>query len=94
MDSLYFILLNCNKRSITCNLKEESGKQLLRRLIAKADVLIENFAPGAIERLGFGWDELQKLNPRLVFAQVKGFATDGPYAKYLSFDMIAQATGG
>ncbi len=94
MDSLYFILLNCNKRSITCNLKEESGKQLLRRLIAKADVLIENFAPGAIERLGFGWDELQKVNPRLVFAQVKGFATDGPYAKYLSFDMIAQATGG
>ena len=94
MDSLYFILLNCNKRSITCNLKEESGKQILRRLIAKADVLIENFAPGAIERLGFGWDELQKLNPRLIFAQVKGFATDGPYAKYLSFDMIAQATGG
>ena len=94
MDSLYFILLNCNKRSITCNLKEESGKEVLRRLIAKADVLIENFAPGAIERLGFGWDELQKINPRLVFAQVKGFATDGPYAKYLSFDMIAQATGG
>ena len=94
MDSLYFILLNCNKRSITCNLKEEGGREVLRRLVARADVLIENFAPGAIERLGFGWSELQKLNPRLVFAQVKGFAADGPYAKYLSFDMIAQATGG
>ena len=94
MDSLYFILLNCNKRSLTCNLKSESGKQLLRRLVEKADVMIENFAPGAIEKLGFGWDELQAINPRLIFAQIKGFASDGPYAGYLSFDMIAQATGG
>lgn len=94
MDSHYFILLNCNKRSVTLNLKSDAGKDLLTRMIRKADVVIENFAPGAIERLGFGWDRLRQINPRLVFAQVKGFASDGPHANFLAFDMIAQATGG
>jgi len=78
-DSTYFIYYNLNKRSVTCNLKSEEGKALLRRMIAKADVLIENMAPG---------------NPRLIFAQVKGFAPESEHANYLAFDMIAQAMGG
>ena len=94
VDSHYFILLNANKRSVTCDLKSERGKEILRKLIAKADVMIENMAPGAIERLGFGYDVVRELNPRIIFAQIKGFAPDGPYANYLCFDMIAQAVGG
>jgi formyl-CoA transferase len=93
-DSYYFMVLNANKRSVTCNLKSEKGRELLRRLIGKGDVFIENFAPGAIERLGFGWEEVRRINPRIIYAQVKGFAEDGPYGNYPAFDMIAQATGG
>jgi formyl-CoA transferase len=88
------MLLNANKRSVTCNLKDERGKALLRALIEQGDVFIENFAPGVIERLGFGYDEVARLNPRIVYAQIKGFAPDGPYGQFLSFDMIAQAVGG
>lgn len=94
MDSLYFILLNANKRSVTCNLKSDAGRNLLRRLIEHADVMVENFGPGVIEKLGFGWQEVRAINPRCIFAQVKGFADDGPHANFRSFDMIAQATGG
>ena len=94
MDSYYFMSLNANKHSITANLKHEKGRKLVLSLVEKADVFVENFAPGVIERLGFGWDVLQKLNPKLVYAQIKGFAPDGPFAKYLSFDKIAQAAGG
>ncbi len=94
VDSPYFMLLNANKRSVTLNLKHEKGKALLRELIAKGDVLGENFGPGTIERMGFGYEEVSRINPRMIYAQIKGFAPDGPYANYLSFDMIAQATGG
>jgi formyl-CoA transferase len=93
-DSHYFIYYNLNKRSVTCNLKSEEGKALLRRMIEKADVLIENMAPGTFARLGFDWERLHALNPRLIFAQVKGFAPESPHANYLAFDMIAQAMGG
>src|SRR5258706_1628771 len=93
-DSLYFIYFNLNKRSVTCNLKSEEGKAILRRMIAKADVLMENMAPGTFARLGFDWPRLHALNPRLIFAQVKGFAPESPHATYLAFDMIAQAMGG
>src|SRR5262245_10695563 len=93
-DSHYFIYFNLNKRSITCNLKSDEGKALLWRLIEKADVLIENLAPGTFARLGFDYQRLSAANPRLIFAQVKGFAPDSPHANYLSFDMIAQAMGG
>ena len=93
-DSYYFLLLNANKRSITCNLKSERGKALLRAMIPQADVFIENFAPGVIERLGFGYDAVSRLNPRIVYATIKGFGPGSPYEKFLSFDMIAQATGG
>ncbi len=94
VDSHYFMLLNANKQSVTCNLKHDQGKELLRKLIAKSDIFVENFGPGVIERLGFSYEEVSKINPRIIFAQIKGFAPDGPYANYLSFDMIAQATGG
>jgi formyl-CoA transferase len=94
VDSHYFIYYNLNKRSITCNLKSEEGKALLTRMIAKADVLVENMAPGTFARLGFDYPKLSKLNPRLIFAQVKGFAPESPHANYLCFDMIAQAMGG
>jgi formyl-CoA transferase len=94
IDSYYFMLFNANKRSVTCNLKEERGRQLLRGLIKHGDVFIENYAPGAIERLGFGYDEVTRINPNIIYAQIKGFPPDGPYAGFLSFDMIAQAAGG
>src|SRR6201987_5745651 len=93
-DSHYFIYYNLNKRSITCNLKTDEGKALLTRLIEKADVLVENMAPGTFARLGFDYARLSQINPRLIFAQVKGFAPESPHANYLSFDMIAQAMGG
>ncbi|HET9902167.1 MAG TPA: CoA transferase [Xanthobacteraceae bacterium] len=94
VDSYYFMLLNANKKSITLNLKDERGKKLLRDMIPKADVFIENFAPGVIERLGFSYAEVAKLNPRIVYAQVKGFGEGSPFENFLSFDMIGQATGG
>ena len=93
-DSPYFMLLNANKRSVTCNLKSEEGKRLLTRLIEQSDVFVENFAPGVIERLGFGYEAVRAINPRIVYAQIKGFAPDGPYANFLAFDPIAQAAGG
>jgi formyl-CoA transferase len=93
-DSYYFLLLNANKRSITCNLKHPRGRELLCRLIETADVFVENFSPGTIERLGFGYDEVSKVNPRIVYAQIKGFSKGSPFESYLAFDMIAQATGG
>jgi formyl-CoA transferase len=94
VDSYYFLLLNANKRSVTCNLKHPQGRELLCRLIEHADVFVENYGPGVIERLGFGYDEVKRVNPRIIYAQIKGFAPDGPYGNFLAFDMIAQSTGG
>jgi formyl-CoA transferase len=93
-DSLFFLILNANKRSLTLNLKTEDGKALFRKVIAESDVLLENFGPGALDRLGLGYDALSKLNPRLIFATIKGFGTYGPYSGYKSFEPIAQAMGG
>jgi hypothetical protein len=84
VDSHYFMLLNANKRSVTANLKTDKGRALLRGLIEKADVFAENFAPGVIERLGFGYDVVREINPRIIYAQVKGFGQDGPYKSFLS----------
>jgi len=94
LDSCYFIIMNANKRSVVCDLRSPRGKDVLTRMIRQADVMIENMSPGGIERLGFGYDVVEQLNPRIVYAQIKGFAPDGPYADFLSFDMIAQAVGG
>jgi crotonobetainyl-CoA:carnitine CoA-transferase CaiB-like acyl-CoA transferase len=93
-DSHYFLIFNANKRSITLDLKSEEGKRTLSALAEQADVMVENFAPGAIERLGFGYDVVSKLNPGIVYAQVKGFGTGSPFESNLAFDMIAQACGG
>ncbi len=73
VDSLYFTMLNCNKRSITLNMKSDRGKEIFIDLVKNSDVLVENFAPGAIDRMGFTWERLQELNPGLVFASIKGF---------------------
>ncbi len=93
-DSYYFMLLNANKRSVTLNLKSERGKSMLRDMIKKADIFAENFAPGVIEKLGFSYEEVAKLNPRIIYATVKGFGKGSPYENNLAFDMIAQAAGG
>ncbi len=78
-DAYYFMVYNANKKSATVNLKSERGLALVKEMAGKADVFVENFAPGAIERLGLGWEVLHALNPRLVYAQVKGFGQGSPY---------------
>src|SRR5947208_2404548 len=93
-DSLFFLLFNANKRSLTLNLKSAEGKRLFRDVIAKSDVLLENFGPGALDRLGLGYDALAQINPRLIYATIKGFGTYGPYRDYKSYEPIAQAMGG
>ncbi|WP_405745033.1 formyl-CoA transferase [Streptomyces canus] len=92
-DSLYFTMLNCNKRSITLNTKTGRGQQILTALIRGADVLVENFAPGAVERMGFSWERIREINPRIVYASIKGFG-DGPYTDFKAYEVVAQAMGG
>lgn len=93
-DPYYFHVFNANKRSMTVNLKSPAGLSLVKDMLREADVCIENFAPGAIERLGLGYDVVKELNPGIIYAQVKGFGEGSPYEKNLAFDMIAQACGG
>jgi formyl-CoA transferase len=93
-DPWYFHQFNANKKSVTLNLKSPKGLEIVRELLKKADVTVENMAPGTIERLGLGYDEVKKLNPGIIYCQVKGFGTGSPYEKSLAFDMIAQAAGG
>ena len=94
VDSWYFLLFNANKKSITCNLKTERGVRLVKDLAKQADIFMENFAPGAIDRLGLGYDAIRAENERIIYAQVKGFAEGSPYEQFLSFDMIGQSVGG
>ena len=93
-DPYYFHAFNANKKSITVNLKSAKGLALVKDMLEKADVLIENFAPGAIERLGLSYDVVKALNPGIIYAQVKGFGEGSPFEQNLAFDMIAQACGG
>src|SRR5260370_28254610 len=93
-DSFYFFEFNDKNKSVTVNLKSERGLALVKEMAKKADVMIENMAPGTIERLGLGYEAIRAVNPGIIYAQVKGFGEGSPYEKNLAFDMIAQACGG
>lgn len=92
-DSLYFTMLNHNKRSITLDTKNEKGKEVFERLLRCCDVIVENFAPGALDRMGFPWEKIQEINPRIIYASVKGFGK-GPYQDCKVYENVAQCTGG
>src|SRR5215468_9498766 len=93
-DPWYFHQFNANKKSVTLNLKSPRGLEIVKGMLKKADITVENMAPGTIERLGLGYDVVRELNPGIVYCQVKGFGAGSPYEKNLAFDMIAQAAGG
>ena len=93
VDSLYFTMLNGNKRSITLNTKSEDGKKIFTKFIATCDVMVENFAPGALDRMGFSWERIQEINPRMIYASVKGFGP-GPYVDCKVYENVAQCAGG
>jgi formyl-CoA transferase len=92
-DSLYFTMLNSNKRSITVNMKQPKGKAVIEALVRRCDILAENFGPGVLDRAGFTWEHLQKLNPRLIYASVKGFGP-GPFVDCKAYENVAQCMGG
>src|SRR5207253_6098505 len=93
-DSLYFTMLNCNKRSIVVNMKTAEGKQVFVDLLKKSDIMMENFGPGVLERLGFTWEKIHEVNPKLVVGSIKGFGSSGPYADFKAYENVAQAMGG
>src|SRR5204863_4742044 len=93
-DSLYFTMLNCNKRSITVNMKSPEGKAVFVDLLRKCDMMMENFGPGVLDRLGFSWDTIHEINPKLVMGSIKGFGSTGPYAEFKAYENVAQAMVG
>ena len=94
IDALYFTMLNSNKKSLELDTKTPEGKAILEKLIRGADVLVENFAPGAMDRMGFTWEHIQELNPRLIFGSIKGFSDNSPYADIKVYENVAQCAGG
>ena len=94
LDSYFFLLLNNNKKSTTLNLRNPRGVELFKTLVKSADIMAENRGPGAMDRLGLGYEDLKQINPRLIYATVKGFGSYGPYADYKCFEPVAQATSG
>jgi formyl-CoA transferase len=93
-DSLYFTMLNCNKRSITVNMKSAEGKQVFVDLLKKCDIIMENFGPGVLDRFGFSWEKIHELNPKIVMGSIKGFGSSGPYSDFKAYENVAQAMGG
>src|SRR5579863_10718172 len=93
VDSLYFTMLNGNKRSITIDTKNPKGKELLEGLIKVCDVLVENFGPGVLDRMGFSWERVHQINPKIIMASIKGFGP-GPYEDCKVYENVAQCTGG
>ena len=87
-------MLNCNKRSITVNMKTAEGKQVFVDLLKKCDIMMENFGPGVLERLGFTWEKIHEINPKIVVGSIKGFGSSGPYADFKAYENVAQAMGG
>lgn len=93
-DGLYFTMLNSNKKSLELNTKTPEGKEILTKLLKEADIFVENFAPGALERMGFDWEHLHAINPRLIYGTIKGFPEDSPYSDLKTYEDIAQCAGG
>src|SRR5207247_7322946 len=94
LDAMFFLVFNANKRSVTIDLKNPAGRALFLKMVERADVVVENFAPGLMERLGLDYDRLRATNPRLIVAGIKGFGLSGPYHEYKSLDMIVLAQVG
>jgi formyl-CoA transferase len=94
VDALYFTMLNSNKRSLAINTRTPEGKEVMEKLIRDADVLVENFAPGAMDRMGLSWEHIHELNPRLIFGSVKGFNDDSPWSDLKVYENVAQCAGG
>src|SRR5712672_478260 len=94
VDALYFTQLNSNKKSLAVNTKTPQGKEIMEQLIRKADVLVENFAPGAMDRMGLSWEHIQELNPKLIYGSVKGFNDQSPYSDIKVYENVAQCAGG
>jgi len=92
--SLYFISINRDKKSISLNLKTQKGKEILKDLVKRVDIIIENYRPGTMEKLGLGYDVLKEVNPKLIYAASSGFGHSGPYSKKPAYDILAQAMGG
>lgn len=93
-ESLYFLGLNRSKKSVTLNLKSEKGKEIFLKLLEKTDVLLENFRPGTMERLGFPWEEIKRMNPRIIYCRISGYGQTGPYSKRGGYDVLAQGESG
>lgn len=92
--SSFFVTINRNKRSITLNLKSEEGKQLFKELVKQADVVIENFRPGVMDRLGLGYKDLREVNDQIIYTSISGFGNNGPYTSRPAYDVVAQAMSG
>jgi formyl-CoA transferase/CoA:oxalate CoA-transferase len=93
-ESAYFMSVNRNKKSITLNMKSTKSSEIITRMIKQSDVLVENFRPGAMDRLGFGYEQVKEMNPRLIYASISGFGQDGPYRLLPGFDQVLQGMGG
>jgi formyl-CoA transferase/CoA:oxalate CoA-transferase len=93
-ESAYFMSVNRNKKSITLNMKSTKSNEIVTKLIKQSDVLVENFRPGAMDRLGFGYEQVKEMNPRLIYASISGFGQDGPYRMLPGFDQVLQGMGG